>query len=241
MAVKLRLTCVACGSRYVHAAEVARQSTILLSQRVKDRREILGLVLVNCLVLAAAIFGGWSNFSLMLTYWAQSVLIGISNAVRILRLQRFDSVGVRYDEGIRELANREKRKCIVSFLSHYLFFCLLHLVFLLVLGKGLYAVDLFFGLCLIALVFELMLEHRQQVTVDRQTVPNLGLMFITPYMRIIPMHLVIIFAGQALDSLGGMLLFGLLKTAADVGMLLVAQGPRRKSLGQHCAELSQTG
>ena len=40
----------------------------------------------------------------------------------------------------------------------------------------------------------------------------------TPYLRIVPMHLTIIFGGLMAHTNAGLLLFGVLKTVADVAM-----------------------
>lgn len=43
----------------------------------------------------------------------------------------------------------------------------------------------------------------------------------TPYLRIVPMHLTIIFGGLFVHTGAGLLLFGTLKTAADVAIHVV--------------------
>jgi len=60
--------------------------------------------------------------------------------------------------------------------------------------------------------------------------PNLGTIMFYPYLRIIPMHLTIIF-GSMLNTGGAVFLFMLLKTFADAGMHIVEHHLfRRKSL-----------
>jgi hypothetical protein len=71
-------------------------------------------------------------------------------------------------------------------------------------------------------------SHREHVDSDLRHTRNIGALMFIPYLRIIPMHLTIIF-GALLGNGGGVLLFGALKTAADVAMHKVEhrmlQGP----------------
>ena len=62
-----------------------------------------------------------------------------------------------------------------------------------------------------------MQSHREHVASDLRHTRNIGTLMFIPYLRIIPMHLTIIL-GAVLGSGGGLLLFGALKTVADVVM-----------------------
>ena len=55
--------------------------------------------------------------------------------------------------------------------------------------------------------------HRES---DRRGTPNIGTLMFTPYARVLPMHLTIIFGASMIG--GGVLFFGILKTIADVVM-----------------------
>jgi hypothetical protein len=55
------------------------------------------------------------------------------------------------------------------------------------------------------------------VDADLRGTPNIGTLMFVPYIRIIPMHLTIILGVMLEDGLG-LLLFGSLKTVADVAM-----------------------
>jgi len=58
---------------------------------------------------------------------------------------------------------------------------------------------------------------RQQVAADAGGRPNLGVLMFLPYLRIVPMHLTIIF-GAAGGSVVPLLIFIPLKTLADIGL-----------------------
>ncbi|NIV18529.1 MAG: hypothetical protein GWN47_09030 [Woeseiaceae bacterium] len=62
-------------------------------------------------------------------------------------------------------------------------------------------------------------HYREQ---DRNRKPNIGIIMFFPYARIVPMHLMIV-GGYAIGptTTSGLLLFLVLKTAADVVMHLV--------------------
>ena len=53
---------------------------------------------------------------------------------------------------------------------------------------------------------------------QRQRVPNIGHMMFFPYIRIVPMHVFILFGAFAVGPSGGLVFFLLLKTIADTAM-----------------------
>jgi hypothetical protein len=61
-------------------------------------------------------------------------------------------------------------------------------------------------------------SYRYNRDVDRQGTPNIGTLMFVPYLRIVPMHLTIVFGISRAHSTIGLLFFGGLKTAADMAM-----------------------
>jgi hypothetical protein len=113
-----------------------------------------------------------------------------------------------------------KRQTAFFFLMHFGGIHLGYLVFIvaetpagLVVGPGLLV-------CAAAFAVNHYFSYRYHREVDRSGTPNIGTLMFTPYFRIVPMHLTIVFGAVALGQ-AGVLLFGLLKTAADVGMHVV--------------------
>ena len=195
-----------------------------------DRTAVFVLLLVNMAVLATAIVFDWSNRSLMLIYWSQSVVIGIGNFFRILGLQRFSTEGFKINGKAAEPTDQTRRSTAWFFLVHYGFFHVVYLIFIIADSNDATLFDWTLLLCVLAFVLEYVPEHRQQRAYDRSQVPNIGALMFTPYLRILPMHITIIFAFGQTDSTWGLLLFGSLKTVADVGMLMISQAQRRKHL-----------
>ena len=75
-------------------------------------------------------------------------------------------------------------------------------------------------------------SYRYYRDIDRQGTPNIGTLMFTPYMRIIPMHITIIVGHQFIGSTMTLLLFGGLKTLADVGMHFAEHGQLQKVLAR---------
>ena len=63
-------------------------------------------------------------------------------------------------------------------------------------------------------------SYRYNRDLDRRGTPNIGTLMFTPYARVVPMHLTIVFGASQATSQLGVLLFGGLKTFADVVMHL---------------------
>ena len=76
-------------------------------------------------------------------------------------------------------------------------------------------------LCTAAFAVNHLFSLRYNIEVDRAGHPNIGTLMFTPYLRILPMHLLIVVGLHLGTGLAGMLLFVLLKTAADAAMHLV--------------------
>ncbi len=157
--------------------------------------------------------------SLLLIYWTQSVIIGVANAIRILRLERWSTEGMKM--GAHPLAHSPlaKRSVAVFFLVHYGIFHAVYLLFITLpetddLGHPA-------AYLLGALVFAAnhALSLRQNMASDAAGCPSLNRMMMRPYARIIPMH-VMILSGLAFAPSAGwpIIVFGVLKTIADALM-----------------------
>jgi len=173
----------------------------------------------NAVVIIYALAEGWNILTLMWIYWAQSVIIGCVNFIRILSLRDFSTEGVRMSGKPVEATGAAKVAIALFFLFHYGFFHLGYAVFLssgMFSGKSAPPIDRSYILMTSAVflgnhVFSF-LYNRERDRVKQ----NIGRVMAFPYARIIPMHLTIIFG----SFLGGhaIVLFLLLKTLADVIM-----------------------
>ena len=76
------------------------------------------------------------------------------------------------------------------------------------------------GLALIAFSFAWThwRSHVEHVAADLQGRPNIGKLMFMPYVRIFPMHFIIIFGAISGGGRGTLLLFVVMKTLADLAM-----------------------
>lgn len=181
---------------------------------------LVGLLLANFFALAVAWYTGMSLRELMLTYWIQSVVIGATSFLRIRHLRRFDPSGFQLNNRPAQETPRDKHLTAGFFLLHYGIFHAVYFVFLVADARP-GEIGPLSGYLVCALAF--MVNHayslRRNLARDALGRPKLGTLMFLPYARIVPMHAILVlghlFAG------GGFLLFGVLKTAADLAMHVV--------------------
>ncbi len=177
--------------------------------------------MANALTLVAAIVLDWSPAWLLWPYWIQSVVIGWYARKRMLNLDRFSTKG--FTSGGKPVPEDDsgKRSTASFFAFHYGFFHVGYLVFLL---DSHWVDGLWNWLALLACGVSFVLSQRATYAVqhaaDLRGVPNLGRMMATPYLRIVPMHLILLF-GTSSDGEGNagvLIVFTVLKTAADLAL-----------------------
>lgn len=153
---------------------------------------------------------------MMLVYWIQSMVIGAANVFRILNLDRFDPSNFKIDGKEVDETPTTKRKVAFGFLVHYGFF---HVLYLLFVTTGARDAELgsLRGYLLCALVFAVNHGYSLMHNLRRDAAgrPSIGALMFMPYVRIVPMHLTILFGGLFFGGAFALFLFGLLKTAAD--------------------------
>jgi hypothetical protein len=184
------------------------------------------IVLANAVALAIAWWERWPMLLLLFPYWVQSVVIGWYSGRRILALERFSLQGT---SGFTGADDREiKRNTVKFFVLHYggfhlgyLFFMYISLVTGTIIDDAPPEVTQRDLLWIAAISLMFLFTHRasfhRNLENDRKGCPNIGTVMFLPYLRVVPMHITII-SGLALGYTGGVLLFGSLKTLADVLM-----------------------
>lgn len=205
-------------------------------------RALWSIVAANALTLVFALWQGWGMIHLLWPFWIQSVIIGYYARRRMLMLQEFSTDGFRINDRAVQPTAETRVKTANFFALHYGFFHFMYLIFLLAFtftadAAGMATltnadtgaehpihVGRVTGLdvpILLALGLGFWASHRQSfhehVAADLRRRPNIGALMFLPYARVIPMHLTIIL-GAFLGGTGAVLLFGLLKTGADVLM-----------------------
>lgn len=201
---------------------------------------VWSLIAANVLSLVIAFYQDWSTVSLMTIYWAQSVIIGIANVFRMLTLDRFSTENFTMNDRRVEPTTATKIQVALFFTVHYGFFHLIYLVFLVAFmsdkrlsGTSTEEVlfEPWFWVCIAAFALNHFWSYRYNHDMDRQGTPNIGTLMFTPYLRIMPMHLTFIFGGMFMHTGGSLMLFGVLKTLADVGMHAVEHAQLKKVRG----------
>jgi hypothetical protein len=182
-----------------------------------------GVVLMNVAVVLGALVAGDGVIMLMIPYWTQSVVIGLFNARRIAALREFRTAGLKINGRVVEATPSVQRQTWVFFLIHYGFFHFIYLMFMGAFSAMARSGGAFSGFGSptgYSSVWLLVTALGYLVSEGREHAANIGNLMFTPYVRIIPMHLTII-VGALIGGWGAVLLFGTLKTMADVAMLKV--------------------
>jgi hypothetical protein len=192
-------------------------------------RSVVFLLLSNMFTILLALYQQWDVGELMWIYWGQSVVIGYFNVHRILDLRQFSTEGFRINNRPVKPTRKTQRDTAVFFALHYGFFHFAYMVFL-VTDTQVRGVLAWAGVavCVFAFYLNHRFSYRYNSKREERRVPNIGSIMFFPYVRIIPMHLMIV-AGSRLagDSNTGLLVFLLLKTVADVAMHVIGHAMAR--------------
>lgn len=185
-------------------------------------RGLLGIFLGNGITMVAALLFTWELAEVLWIYWGQSVVIGVSNFFRMMKLKTFSTAGLKSNGKPVPETEAGKRSTAIFFLFHYGFFHLGYLAF--VNGQRSLGDFSALGLLSVALcIASFAWTHGRSLLLNqeedfRDKKPNLGTLMLYPYLRTLPMHLTSIL-GAALGAESFAVLFFMgLKTAADVGM-----------------------
>jgi hypothetical protein len=157
-------------------------------------------------------------------------VIGVSNVFRILALDRFSTTDFTINNRRVQPTPATKVKVAAFFSVHYGLFHLAYLVFVLFDARGEPLMNAWFWAGAVGFALNHLWSYRYNRDLDRQGTPNVGTLMFTPYLRIIPMHFTILTGGLLGQGAASLLLFGALKTVADVAMHVVEHA-RLKSRG----------
>jgi len=189
------------------------------------------LLFSNIATIFFAITENWNLSTIIWVYWFQNITIGFFNFIRILQLKEFSAEGFKINGRPAQSTRGTKLFTAFFFLFHFGFFHFIYLKFLL---SGIFTNA--YGntpnlaetkyILLTALLFFINHLFSYFYNKPRDTKKqNIGSLMFYPYVRIIPMHLVIIFG----SLFGGALpLFLVLKTFADAIMHVVEHNVLRK-------------
>ncbi|MCF8056689.1 MAG: DUF6498-containing protein [Desulfocapsa sp.] len=200
-------------------------------QTKQELKELLGelgpdtpiLLISNLTVIVLAMVQGWSILPLLWVYWWQNVIIGFFNWRRIKQLKNFSTEGFKIDGSTGKPTEKTKMDTALFFLLHYGVFQLFYLVFIITLAERVeYGVFLSATVGIAIFFFNHFFSYRYNLKKDLASIPNIGTLMFFPYLRVIPMHLVIfigLWAGRG--SRIELFFFLLLKTGVDLLMHVV--------------------
>jgi hypothetical protein len=213
-------------------------ATLGLTRQLYSDRSVTALLLSNFVTIVLAVYQQWDVHVLMWIYWGQSVVIGYFNVHRILDLQEFSTKNFRINGKAVEPTRGTQRQVAGFFALHYGFFHFAYMIFLATETGTTGAFPLFsVMLCIAVFYINHRFSYRYNRAGEQARVPNIGSIMFFPYVRIIPMHLMIITAGTFFGiGQGPLLAFLLLKTGADVAMHVIehamARGDVKRAQGR---------
>jgi len=162
-------------------------------------------------------------------YWGQSALIGLFNFLDILTVKDIIPGSMSFNHQPIQNNKGGKGCAAFFFLFHYGFFHFVYLIFIVVQTKKLGSIDFgFILLGLAALCLDLIIVFMRHKREQQVRASNIGTMFFLPYLRIIPMHLMIL--GPAFLNWRASTIFLILKTFADIITYLITSRLQRKPM-----------
>jgi hypothetical protein len=184
-------------------------------------RALWSIVASNVLAAVLAIVLDWDVVELMWPFWIQSVVIGYYARKRMLLLRSFSVEGLRFGDRPATETPKDQRGAANFFALHYGFFHFGYFLFLMQRStqqKFDFVDASLLVVVALAFVFAHRQSHREHVAAVLAGRPNLGALMFMPYLRVVPMHLVILFGATLGGGAATILLFTILKTLADIGM-----------------------
>jgi hypothetical protein len=199
---------------------VEDQSAIGPVGRLHIDRTVVFLLVVNLVTIVSALLQHWEVSDLLWIYWGQSLIIGWFNVHRIVDLDRLSNDGLRFSRQPVPPTCETQRCTAVWFAMHYGVFHLAYGVFLLTTFRIQPGIPLSgILLCLLGFYINHRFSYHYNLRRERAGAPSIGTVLFFPYVRVVPMHLMILlgahFAGNDPSVL---VLFLLLKITADVAM-----------------------
>ena len=173
----------------------------------------------NLAVLLGVWFLNWSTAEIILGFWVESLIIGIFTVIKMTtargsyrnKKEVAMTINGKYVEPTR-------KNTVLFFIFHFGMFMTIHLIFLVrilennfVLSEAYAAIGLMAGSLLISHLCSYWYNWYQQ---DEMSTTHYGDLVSTPYMRVIPMHLALIFGYGLVGSMTILLL--VFKIFADV-------------------------
>jgi hypothetical protein len=164
--------------------------------------------------------------TLIWLYWSQSVLFGFFNFLAMRTATKVD-ISTYYPNAPKEKTDKQiAGDAAWGFLFHFGFFHLAYCIFLVSMpATGAFNWDFYKKYVLIFLIFQV-INFIQQKLQNKVKAANIGKMFATPYIRVIPMHLCILI--PAFFHLSNLIVFIVLKAICDIIMFITTTSYYKK-------------
>lgn len=172
------------------------------------------LLFSNIFVIFLAIIQSWEVSTVLWVYWMQSIIIGFFQFLRILSLRNFSTDNFKINGQPASPTQSTKLFTALFFAFHYGFFHFIYAIFLAsVIAK---APESLSSVLVGSSIFFLnhLFSFIKNKAADEAIKPNIGKLMFTPYARIIPMHLIIIFGAILGQSM--LIVFLIIKTITDL-------------------------
>lgn len=174
------------------------------------------------LLLASNVFCLWfyqknpEGFSTIIwIYWGQSVMLGLFNFLDIISLRNFAAQNATVNG---KPAGPATKGCLAFFfLFHYGMFHVIYSVFIMI-KQGMPEMKIL-AIAMVAFLMESLILFRRKKIYERDHVVNVGALIFLPYVRIVPMHLVILV--PVFFNISPSIVFLLLKTIADISFYVI--------------------
>lgn len=157
-------------------------------------------------------------YTIVFLYWGQSVLIGLFTFIDLLTVNNTITGSLEINDKPLDNSSKANGCAAFFFLVHYGIFHIVYGIFILVYSK--LKIDFHFVLIgLAAFSLNLIIQFIKHKQWEKLNAVNLGAIFFLPYLRIIPMHLMILL--PALFHWQASVIFLVLKTVADILMYII--------------------
>jgi len=181
----------------------------------------LALLLANLVPLFGVMALGWNAAAIVVFYWAENLMVGFFNILRMKRAQ--GSLGsIRMTLNGRPVTEANRTALILFFAVHYGFFTLGHGVFVLVVfGRQFEGALRDLATAALALAVSHGISYRRNFIAggEYQKV-SFAALFWQPYSRVIVMHLTILLGGTLAQACGSplpaLILMVVIKTLVDL-------------------------
>jgi hypothetical protein len=200
---------------------------------VAEAREVTGealrdssfytLLAANALALVVSLVSALSMADMMAAFWAQSVMIGVTNVFRIIALQDFSTEGLGGgDDGPPPETTETKLGAAGLFAFFYGAFHYGYLLLIQDIAQQAGAADPFrrfeWWLCAAGFAVNHLYSLWHNLAADAAGRPSLQTLLFMPVARVVPMHLAGAVFYEVPSGALQRVLFGALKTWADVTM-----------------------